>query len=257
MTDEVVIRRLLLTLWGGRQEVAALEHCVTLAARMEAELATLFVEDEQLLRAGRLPFALEVGRTSARVRALSESGIETSLRAAAEHARRTLEEVAGRSALPFTFEVVRGQPVAAALSVSHEVDAVLFACGGRGRARISATAGAIPIFAMLPPGKPAIRWASTVMRLAHGVGAEMILGLTAADVDEFARLRAEIESTFAPGRPHPRFLRLTGSDVSAVVRGARSVSATMVVAPTLLTPAEVTAMIGGLDCPLLLLDGPG
>ena len=247
MAEKAVVRRLLLALSGERMETARLQSLAGLAVSMEMELVALFVEDERLLRAGQLPMALEVGRISARVRPLSGPGIESSLRAAAEQVRRTLEEIAGRSTLRYTFQVARGQPVAAALAVAETMDAVLFA--GRGqpiwRARRE------PVFAMLMPGEGVVTFVTAARRLARAVGAELILGLPADSAADFIDLRGEVEALPTP-LPE-RFMRMREGNAQETIRVARSLNAGFVVVPAAFPAGELAALFAGLHRPLLML----
>ena len=57
----MTLRRIVVGLDAGPRDRAALEAAAQLAARMQAELVGLFVEDIDLLHLAGLPFAREVG----------------------------------------------------------------------------------------------------------------------------------------------------------------------------------------------------
>ena len=59
------IRRILLALEAGNGGSAAMEAATHLAAQLNAELHGLFLEDINLIRLAELPFAREIGLTSA------------------------------------------------------------------------------------------------------------------------------------------------------------------------------------------------
>ncbi|HUJ86330.1 MAG TPA: hypothetical protein VLX30_05705 [Burkholderiales bacterium] len=104
----MTLRRIVVGLDAGPRGRAALEPVAELAARMQAELVGLFVEDVDLLHLAGLPFAREVGYPSATTRALDVAGMERSLRAAADDVRRALASIAGRGPLTWSFRIARG-----------------------------------------------------------------------------------------------------------------------------------------------------
>lgn len=251
MTEEIVFRRLLLALPEGRLSAIQLQSIAGLAMRMEMELATLFVEDERLLRAVRLPIAIEMGRVSARVRHLGGPEIESSLHASAEAARHALEAVARQFDLPFTFRVARGRPVSTALELAQEMDAILFPAfaaprTGHVRGRHP------PVFAVLPPDEGLARTLSTALRLARAVEADLILGISAASEEDYARLRGEVAALLGAEAVAVRFFRLRVGDVSEVAGAARGLHAGLIVAPATLSPEALAELLPRLHCPLLL-----
>lgn len=132
------VRRLIIGLEPVPGRWALLEEAVAAAGRMEAELIALFVENAALLDFAQLPFAHEVGAVSAARRAIDAQAMERSLRAMAREARQTLEAVAGRAAVRWSFRVARGPLVEVLLAEAGEEDLVIAAAGRpaeRGRAR--------------------------------------------------------------------------------------------------------------------------
>ena len=101
-----------------------MEPVVAMAARLEAELQGLFVEDEALLRAAGLPFASEVAATG-RERTLDPSSVESANRAASALAARLLHELATRRQVRWSFSTRAGLRVRSALDVAGDADVVL------------------------------------------------------------------------------------------------------------------------------------
>lgn len=137
------IRRILVALDASSASLAALEGAAHLAARLDAELRGLFVEDEELLRLAALPFAAEVEIHSATTRPLSAETMEQSLRAQARRAETALSGVAERHGLRWDFRVVRGAVTTEVLAAMEEADfAALGGIGGRatGGGRLGDTA---------------------------------------------------------------------------------------------------------------------
>lgn len=87
---------------------AGFHELAALAARLEAELLGLFVEDEELLRFAALPFASEIGFPSAVRREVDLNNIERALRTRAELQRRACAEAFQARPDAWTFRVARG-----------------------------------------------------------------------------------------------------------------------------------------------------
>ena len=104
----MTLRRIVVALDTGPRARAALEAAAQLAARMQAELVGLFVEDLELLHFAGLPFAREVGYPSATLRPLDVAAMQRALRAAAQDVQRTLAAVAARGPLSWSFRTARG-----------------------------------------------------------------------------------------------------------------------------------------------------
>jgi nucleotide-binding universal stress UspA family protein len=116
------IRRILIALDASPPSIAALEAAATRAARINAELLGVFIEDINLLRLASLPFAAEIGVLSPRARPLATEEMERHLRAQRARAEEVLERVAERLQLRWSFRVARGQIVAELLAAALEAD---------------------------------------------------------------------------------------------------------------------------------------
>lgn len=147
MTDEAShgggsIRRVVVLVDASRVSRAALEEAADLAARRQAELLGLFVEEEALLRSAGLPFAREIGPTSAALRPLDPRRVERRLRAQARELDRLLAELAHRYAISGSLRVARGNVVNQALA--HALPGDLLVVGRTGwspvqRGRVGST----------------------------------------------------------------------------------------------------------------------
>ena len=102
-------RRVVVAIDAGAPAREIIEPAVGLAVRLGAELEALLVEQAAQLRAARLPVALLALPGGW---ALDPAILGTGLRAAAELARRVVEEAAARERLRWTFRVV-GEAAAA------------------------------------------------------------------------------------------------------------------------------------------------
>jgi nucleotide-binding universal stress UspA family protein len=118
------IRRILVALDASPHSLAALDMAVDLAARVEAELAGLFVEDVELLRMAELPSAREIADTTAHAIPLDRSIMERKLRAQSEQIRNAVAAAAQRAQVRWSFQTVRGQVTSALRAAVTEDDIV-------------------------------------------------------------------------------------------------------------------------------------
>ncbi|MFA9460689.1 universal stress protein [Thiohalorhabdus methylotrophus] len=114
--DAGPIRRIVVLVDASRSSQGALEAAAELAARHDAELLSLFVEESDLLRLAGLPFARELGTTSGTSRPLSRDQLERRLRGEAAELRRRLAGLAARHAMRWSLQVARGRADAEALA---------------------------------------------------------------------------------------------------------------------------------------------
>lgn len=272
------IRRILVGLDASAASLAALEAATTLAARMNAELLGLFVEDVNLLRLAGLPFASEVGMLSARTFPLETQGMEQRLRAQAERAQRALARVAGRRQVRWTFRVARGQIVAELLTAAEEAD--LIALGTANvqairRARLGSTVQAVMNRAVHPllilPGDVTIRTPICVIYdgstsstqaltlagdLAQADDGELAVFVLADDPEAEQRLRAAAAARLEPIGLKVRYRWLVEADPRTLVHSARRERiGTLVFAADGATLGRETMrdLLARVDCAVLLL----
>lgn len=116
------IRRILVALDASPPSLAALRGAVELAAKMEAELLGLFVEDINLLRLSDSPYAREILYPTAEEVPLDRESMERKLRAQAGQAREALATAAKRSQVEWSFRIVRGQVSSEILAAAAGAD---------------------------------------------------------------------------------------------------------------------------------------
>ncbi|MBA1148421.1 hypothetical protein H0Z60_15335 [Ectothiorhodospiraceae bacterium WFHF3C12] len=145
-SDQPVTQRIIVLVSDSCDSNAALEAAARMAGRLGAELQALFVEDVNLLRSAGLPFAREIGLTSATVRPMSPEAVEQQLRAQAERSRALLERIAQRMNIRSSFRVSRGNVESEALGSARPED-MLIICRAdhrrRGGSRLSDREGRI------------------------------------------------------------------------------------------------------------------
>lgn len=116
------LRRIIAGFDAGACRRETLQAIAALAAETQAEVLGVFIEDTRLLELARLPFALEIGHTSALPRGLELESLERALRLHAEALRRALAAAFEPSAVQWSFRVARQAPsqaLAAALAEGH------------------------------------------------------------------------------------------------------------------------------------------
>ncbi len=120
--ETLTIKRILVALDASSDSLAAVEAAVNLAARFNAELTGIYVEDENLLRLADLPFVQEVGHFSATCRRINHVDLERQIRGQSRRARRVFTSATQRTHLIGSFRTVRGRVLPEVLAASAEAD---------------------------------------------------------------------------------------------------------------------------------------
>lgn len=139
------IARILVALDHSDDSRTTLTEAAALAARLQAELVGLFIEDVKLLDAAQLPFIRQISLTGHST-PMDRSGIERSFRAQEQAARQLVESVAMRHRLSWSFRVARGRASVEILAQAQGADLVIVgktAPAVTRQGRIGATALAI------------------------------------------------------------------------------------------------------------------
>lgn len=135
------IRRILIAIDASPQSMAALEAAAELAAKMDAELQALFVEDVNLLRLAELPIAREVGLQSLTIRRIDPERMRRQIRARRDLARQAVEMMAEQADLHWSFQVSQGSVTMELLRATQEVDLVILGrIGWSGKRTLGSTA---------------------------------------------------------------------------------------------------------------------
>ena len=241
------IRRILLALDTATHSLAAVEATTALAARLDAELHALFVEDINLLRLAALPFARETRLTSATTRRLQNPDMENALRAEATRAQTTLATVATRLHVRWSFQVTRGQVAAQVRAAAMEADIVAFTFPGgvpAGLTHVAATmetvmrgapcpllmlppgAGIRPPFVVIYDGSPAsARALQLAAQLAQAEATGVTVLLAAIEPSVRRRLRSETDALLAGTKVTAQYPVLQRLDATAIAHAVRAASA--------------------------------
>jgi nucleotide-binding universal stress UspA family protein len=280
-TRSYAIRRILVALDASRESLAALAAAVELAAKLEAELLGLFVEDINLLQLSESPYAREFLYPAAAEAPLDRACMERKLRAQAEQARRALAAAAERAHVVWSFRTVRGHVPAEVLAAAADVD--LVALGRRGwkpwdARRLGSTALAamthttpalllcehgaplkLPVLVCYDGSPVAQHALAAAAELARGGSNNLIVLCLAEAPKIMKRLREQVEQLLEGKKLHVRCRALDPRDEASVLQAVRAEKPGILI----LTdkghfpgPDPVEALLRDMDtCLMLLSDG--
>jgi nucleotide-binding universal stress UspA family protein len=274
----VSIRRILVGLDVSGHSLAALEAAAEMAARLEAELVGLFVEDINLVRLASFPFAREVGFPSATRRELDTSAMERMLHAAAAEARRTLAAVAERTQVPWSFRVARGAVVAELLAAAVEADLIALGLAGRQihrRGRLGSTAldvmvkapGTVlllqegvclrsPVMIVCEAAPISSQALTAAANLARACADEVIVLLLGETREATRELEEEARQLLPPEGRKLAYRTLTGAILPKLAQAARDEKAGALILlgdSPLLGAEEFQELLADLNCPVLVV----
>jgi nucleotide-binding universal stress UspA family protein len=107
-----------------RHDIGILELAAHLAARKQAQLIAVYVEETNLIHLAGLPFAVEIDRICAAERKVELPRVMRALRSSTEQIQQALYRLNERLQIDVSFRTVRGHFVSAILSEIEQVDVV-------------------------------------------------------------------------------------------------------------------------------------
>lgn len=271
------IRRILVALDTSADSLAGLEVAAQLAAGLRAELAGLFVEDELLLRAGRLPVTREVNQLTGEARDVDEEAMERQLRAQAARARQALQAAAERSGTTWRFRTARGRVARVLMEAAEDADLLALGITGRSpfrgpgstvRALLESARHDLLILRRgLPLGRVvlAVHDGSEAGRhavrrgagLALRDGGRLVVLLTPEDAEEAARLGEEARELARDVGIRARTRRAPGGDLASLCAAVSRSGGGLLVAPAPRYRGDRAEALGELlrsaGCPLVLV----
>jgi nucleotide-binding universal stress UspA family protein len=126
----VTLQRILLPVDVSRDSLRAIDVAFDLAAALGAQVSGIFVEDTELLTAGRLPLTREVGSSSGIAESIGAADIHKRLRSVASKARDLLSQTAQRANVRSSFRVARGDVTSEILSAAEHSDLLVLGKAG-------------------------------------------------------------------------------------------------------------------------------
>jgi nucleotide-binding universal stress UspA family protein len=276
----LLLRRILVALDASPGSMEALRAAVDLAARTEAELHGLFVEDVGVLRLASAPFAREMFVSTATEAPVTQSSMEVSLRSQSRRIERELAAVADRAHVTWRFRSVRGSVTEEILAAAAGAD--LIAIGNIGWSigalpRFGSTArqllaSSVPVL-LLPGNPPAapfhfVAYFDGTLAAQHALlGAAYLAGqcqrgltvlVAAAGREDAALVRRQAEELLQGRTMDVRYRQLDPDDAASVRRALAEERGGILVLGTRdgsprIELLESVALNG--EIPLLLLDG--
>lgn len=273
---ELTIRRILVGLDASPHSLWALEAAGELAASLRAEVLGLFVEDINLLRLARLPFAREVGFFSGSLRRLDIQNVEQQLRAQAERARQALTTIAERTEVRWSFQVTRGDITSELLAAALDADLVILGkAGWSGQRRLGSTARAVllqasgpalilqdgarlalPALVLYDGSQMAQRALAAAIQLVRGKEGYLTILLLAGDAETAQFLQAQVAEWLRERELKAHYRWLSEADVPRLCRVARAEGGGVLIVhgeTPLLQGEALVALLNEIECPVLLV----
>jgi nucleotide-binding universal stress UspA family protein len=151
----VKIRRIVVGLDTAPHSRPALAAAAALAGELGAELEALFVESDDMHHLAGLPFARELGFSSAAMRPIDRAGLERALEAHVREARRALAALAGTHAGRWSLRVERGSVSEQLRAASTEADLTVVGVSRWGPEALRLAREATATLVVLTPGAAA------------------------------------------------------------------------------------------------------
>jgi len=277
---KTAIRRILVAVDASPHSLAALEAAVDFAARMQAELMGLFVEDVQLLRLAESPDAREILLPSATIAPLERSAMEAKFRAHSEGARKALAAAAERARVPWSFRTARGHVASEILAALEEADLLAMATIGSpfgrhfrfGSAALELAGSALPVLLLpahgarfkghlliLYDGSAAAKERISVAAELVRAGANRITVLIpAADSQSAQPIQQELETLLADSGADIQYRSFDPADETALIRAVKAERAGVLVLPgrkSLENLPDLESYLGESEMSLLLCGG--
>ena len=281
-------RRILLALDAGSDDPAGLDALALLAARLQAEVFGLTVEDEAEFDLADHPGVRFVSRMSATVVRMERVTVERSRRGRAENSRRALKTVMAAHRVKASFEIRRGMVADEVIARAQDADLIVLGWGSGGFAiarpgRPGSVACAVaersqrPVL-LLRPGSPAdgpmlvaydgtpagVRAVDAAAEIARPHrdqdevqrGGAVTVALLTNSLGDAEAWRADIAARLASQGVGARFLHLPGALADDLIAAARQTGAALLVFGVdgaNCCGSEVRAVLDRAGCSVLLV----
>jgi nucleotide-binding universal stress UspA family protein len=273
--EEQTIRRILVALDASPHSLAALKLAAELAARLDAELIGIYVEDINLLRLAELQISREVGSHSARVSEIDSQHIQRQFRAQARRARQALALLAESADVRWSFRTTRGLIPIELLSATDEADLVILGkAGWSKRKQLGSTAQTLvvqssrhtliiqsgirmrrPLMVIYDGSEAGKKALETALTLREADNPFIIL-ISAESAEELNRLQADIQEWAKHTGAKPEYRWLTAVDEAAIARQVWSVGCGILVLPAeseFLPSEELLELLNETNCAVFLV----
>jgi hypothetical protein len=252
--------RIVLALDAAARDPAALDTLAEIARELDADPTALIVQDVDLLRLARLPFARELGALTAAVRPLTAERVEATLRAQARRAERLLLDALKPHEQRLSLRFTQGKIVREAMAAAFDADFVLFSAA-RPPPRTDAPRRPVrrrSIVLILEDAPLPVRPLQVAAQLQRLLGATLSIVVAGTSEAVFSRVRSEVAERLPPGSGPALFRRVPVAERLVVARAAVAEHATLVVLSgdaRLGREEDLTTMLHELGCALLWVRG--
>lgn len=279
MSEEALLRRILIAYDAMPRSMAALTAALDLAATLNAELVGVFVEDAALLRQFALPFIRARAQYTARQNTYGLQEITHEMHARSAEAEEVVAAEAVRRRLRWSFRTVHGEVPQALLTAAVGTDLVVLGrasrASGRGPRALGTTVAAVtrtaavstmvvasgqrlrPPIALLDDGSPATVLAA---RLAALLADQLRGPLHTLELQSEGNPRGTTRP--GPGGPrgtgslHHHSMSLMGASFYRLVATLTQLQPGLLVAPRAIAWSDgdlLGAVFDELPCPVLLV----
>lgn len=253
--------RIIAALDVTRDSTGLISIATRMAVDIKAELATLLVEDIDLLRLAELPFAREIDLLSATEAPFTREVVEHTLHASSERLRTLLARDVESLPLLWSCEVVRGQYIAAALGAAGEMDMVLLnrssrrllSAGWNPALRPRTVVPAAPVWAFYD-GSPAGERVLEMARHAARLGGAPLIVLLGGEATDEARIREQASTLLSGDRA--RFVKTAAVDMAAMAGAVSREGCSLLLLPRAGVPPGERAfrqLLEQIGCPVMLV----
>ena len=260
-------KRIVVALDTGSLSRAAIETAARLAIGLHAELEALFVEDINLRRLAELPFASELGNTSAQHRRFDVAELDRAIGVQAQQVRRALEAAARELPLSWSLEIVRGDLIAVVLQRTGAADLLVLgrtrrpayrgAHGEKVMRRLERRVARHPIVALFDGSAAAARALDAALALERRERGDMLVAIPASQPEQFAELRGQVEAMLAVrGHASTGCVCLPDAGIATIAETAKRRRAGAVMLPVAdLARAEheFEGLVDEIACPVVLI----
>ncbi|MBE0409527.1 MAG: universal stress protein [Anaerolineales bacterium] len=218
------VKRILVALDASPQSLAALRVATDLAARLDAELIGIFIEDINLVQLARLPFTRQISIATGTLLQMDSSLVERELRSQARWALNNMALLADKLKFKWSFRVVRGAISPQLQAAAAEADiTILGKTGWSGRRLLGSTAQNLvnkaPCTSLILQnpihfGAPVIvlydgtqtgKRALESVDLIISPETQLIVVLLAGDAEEARQFRREVDTFFSRQGLQPQY----------------------------------------------------
>lgn len=259
------IRRLLLALEASAHELAGVEAAAALAARANAELFGLLVEDEALCRLAELSMSRIHGRLAPAGHSIDVAGMNRSLRVFSIRAREQIAKTAERAGVRWSFEVVRGHMPAEVARAASKADLVLLGGGERAFSIASSSASCVlvrgaafrldaPRLVVVSGSRASEKALVTAAELASpGAGPSLIVLVAPGSLVEMATWRETAGLILGRLGRRAQFKMLGSLDAAGLSAMAVQRGATLILDSEVFPPEELGALLERATFPIMLV----